>query len=142
MKTVHTASRWNGTAPPQQQQQPPTPEEVAEHQAKLAQEVATSRAALEKFVAKEPVSRTLAWAKLYLAQFLLASGDKEGASRELIEGLAVQKQVEPDTLSYAQNCIFVAGVLGAELNRHDEAAVVNNEAIAIHKKIITETTVF
>ena len=136
VKTVHTASRWNGTAPPQQQQQPPTPED----QAKLAEKIATSRAALEKFVAKEPVSRTLAWAKLYLAQFLLASGDKEGASRELIEGLAVQKQVEPDTLSYARNCIFVAGVLGAELNRHDEAAVVNNEAIAIHKKIITETT--
>ena len=140
VKTVHTASRWNGTAPPQQQQQqPPTPEEVAEHQAKLAEKIATSRAALEEAVAKEPVSRAVAAGKFRLAQFLLASGDKEGAGRELIEGLAVQKQVEPDTLSYARSCFFVARVLAAELSRHDEEAVLMNEAIAIHENT-SETT--
>ena len=140
VKTVHTASRWNGTAPPQQQQQqPPTPEEVAEHQAKLAEKIATSRAALEEAVAKEPVSRAVAAGKFRLAQFLLASGDKEGAGGELIEGLAVQKQVEPDTLSYARSCFFVARVLAAELSRHDEAAVLMNEAIAIHENT-SETT--
>ena len=141
VKTVHTASRWNGTAPPQQQQQqPPTPEEVAEHQAKLAEKIATIRAALEEAVAKEPVSRAVAAEKYRLAHFLLASGDKEGAAIELMEGLAVQKQVEPDTLSYAQNCIFVADTLGKELKCYDEAIMLINHALEIHEKLIPETT--
>ena len=137
VKTVHTASRWNGTAPPQQQQQqPPTPE----HQAKLAEKIATSKAALEEAVAKEPVSRAVAAGKFLLAQFLLASGDKEGAGGELIEGLAVQKQVEPDTLSYAESCMFVADIIAMLLDRLDEGAELMNEAMEIHEKLIPETT--
>ena len=141
VKTVRTASRWSGTAPPQQQQQQlPTPEQIAEHQAKFAQEVATRTAALEEAVAKEPVSRAVAWAKLHLGESLLNSGDKKGAGRELKEGLAVLKQVEPDTLSYARSCISVADILAKELDRYYEAAVLMHEAMELHEKLITETT--
>ena len=113
--------------------------DMTEDEVQLMHNVTLSMMQVQNAAILGPVSLDVAEAKFRLAQFLLAYGDKEGAGRELIEGLAVQKQVEPDTLSYARNCMAVADIFATELSRHDEAAVLMNEAMEIHENTMDPT---